>query len=82
MEAYKKRLASNIIILRTYYGVSRTALAKLMHIPICRLRRIEKFDLKAKLYDYHLLRLVKIFDVSADALFYTDIRESLKDFKR
>lgn len=62
-------LGENIRALRVHYAISRKSLAKLVKVPVHRLRCVENGDLKAKLYDFHLRRLARILDVTVDALF-------------
>ena len=70
-------LGNNILRLRKHYTLSRSSLARLIRIPVGRLRRIEQGDPKAKLYDFHLYRLAKVFDVPMESLLKdgTDSRE-------
>ena len=68
MKSCCERIAGNIRALRATYGISRKALAKLVCIPVGRLRRIENSDLTARLYDYHLLRISRVFDISVETL--------------
>ena len=68
-EEIRKRIGKNILYLRTHYGISRTSLAKLIHISVRRLRRIEDGDPSAKLYDFHLKRIARVFDVTIESLF-------------
>lgn len=69
----RETIGQNILQLRKNYGISRKALARLIHIPENRLRRIETGDLNAKLYDFHLKRIARIFDISVDLLFAPDL---------
>ncbi len=69
IEEIKKRMGENILRLRKEYGISRKALAKLVHIPEGRLRRVEKGEPDAKLYDFHLKRLGEVFGIRVDTLF-------------
>ena len=64
----RKTIANNILQLRKEYGISRKALAKLVHIPEGRLRRLEKGDTDAKLYDFHIKRLGEVFGIPVDML--------------
>lgn len=73
MESYCERIPSNIRALRANYGISRKALAKLIRIPVGRLRRVENSDLTARLYDYHLLRIARVFDISIETLVYGEL---------
>ena len=70
-------MGHNIIALREQYAISRKSLAMLIKIPVNRLRRIECGDPGAKLYDFHLRRIARVFDVTIDDLFETG--ESSKD---
>ena len=69
----RARIGTNILYLQGQYGLSRRSLAKLIKIPESRLRRIEAGDPSAKLYDFHLKRLARIFDISVDLLFAPDL---------
>lgn len=68
-EEFRKQIGQYILHLRREYGISRKALAKLIRIPVDRLRRVEEGDVKAKLYDFHLKRLGAVFGVAVDELY-------------
>ena len=68
-ETLRKTIGQNIIHLRTDYGLSRASLAKLIGIPVHRLRRVEDGDPRATLYDFHLKRIARVFDVPIESLF-------------
>jgi len=38
-------------------------------VPVNRLKRVEEGDVHAKLYDFHLKRLSRVFGIPADAIF-------------
>ena len=63
-----RRIGDNIVFLRKHYGLSRKSLAKLINIPVGRLRRVEEGDCDIRLYDFHLKRLARVFDVTVDSL--------------
>ena len=67
-EEMRRIIGHNIQSLRREYGLSRKSLAKLINIPVNRLRRVEEGDAKAKLYDFHLCRLARVFDIAVDCL--------------
>ena len=68
-EELRRTIGRNIVALRKEYGISRASLAKLIRIPVGRLRRVEQGDINAALYDFHVKRIARVFDVSADSLF-------------
>jgi len=61
-------LSKNIRYLRSYYGVSRKALAKLIKMPAGRLRRVEEGDNCVEVYDFHLKRIAWVLGVCMDEL--------------
>lgn len=67
-EEFCTRIGRNILYLRSYYGMSRKTLAKLIKIPVGRLRRVESGDTFARMYDFHLRRIARVFDITIDAL--------------
>lgn len=58
----------NTLALRRHYGLSRKSLAMLTGIPVSRLRRLEAGDPAAKVYDFELLRLTRVFAVPMEVL--------------
>ena len=64
----RTRVGPNTLALRRRYGLSRKSLARLTGMPESRLRRVEAGDPAAKVYDYELLRLCRIFDISLEEL--------------
>ena len=68
-EEIRKIIGQNIVSLRREYGISRKALAKLINVPVNRLKRVEEGDVHAKLYDFHIKRLSRVFGITADAIF-------------
>ena len=68
-EETRRRVGANILTLRKCYGLSRKSLALLIKMPVNRLRRIETGDLSAKLYDFHLSRIARVFGIPVDELF-------------
>ena len=65
----RKIIGENIRNLRMEYGLSRKSLAKLIGIPVNRLRRVEEGDPDAKLFDFHLRRLARVFDIPVDDIY-------------
>ena len=61
-------IGKNILELRNNYGISRASLARLIKMPISRLRRIEMGDTSAKMYDFHMKRIANIFGVTIENL--------------
>ena len=68
VEEYRMRLGKNILSLRKHYGISRKSLAMLIKMPVTRLRRIEMGDPLAKMYDFHVKRVARVFGISTDEL--------------
>ena len=68
VEEIHRQIGENIRLLRTYYGMSRKTPAMLIKMPVNRLRRVEAGDPTAKIYDFHLHRVARVFDVTIDAL--------------
>ena len=68
-EEIRKIIGQNIRNLRREYGLSRKSLAKLINVPVERLRRVEEGDANAKLFDFHLKRLARVFGVTVDCLY-------------
>lgn len=62
-------IGQNIILLRRHYGMSRTTLARLIGIPVNRLRRVEAAEPGAKLYDFHVARIARVFNIRVEELF-------------
>ena len=68
-EEIRRRIGCNIVTLRQYYGISRRSLAMLIKMPENRLCRIEAGDSQAKLYDFHVKRIARVFGITVDELF-------------
>ena len=73
MEEIYARMGRNLIYLRAQYSMSRKTLAKLIDIPLTRLRRVEAGGSRARVYDFHLCRMANVFDLSTDSLLYEDL---------